>query len=295
MKPMLSATIENTETLKFPLLASPKLDGIRALVIDGKLVSRNLKPIPNAHVQAMFGRPELNGLDGELIAGDPTSPSVFRDTTSAVMSKTGEPDVSFHVFDSFRDPKVAFSERRTYVTLTAFLLHSSPKFVIVPQTSIGGIAELDNYEALALSQGYEGVMLRSANAPYKFGRSTLREQGLMKLKRFVDAEATIVGFDEQMHNGNAATVDALGHTERSTHKAGMTGKGTLGALVVKAINGQFEGVQFSIGSGMDDALRSFVWTNRQLYEGQIVKFKYFPIGSKDAPRFPVFLGFRNDL
>lgn len=294
MKPMLAATIEDTATLKFPLLASPKLDGIRALVIDGKLVSRNLKPIPNAHVQALFGRPELNGLDGELIAGDPTSKTVFRDTTSAVMSKTGTPDVTFWVFDHFAQPEASFSGRSSQ---THNLVSDNPEVPLrlVSQTTILNCDELEQYESEILDDGYEGVMLRSAKAPYKFGRSTMREHGLMKLKRFADAEATILGFEEQMHNGNEAKTDALGHTERSTHKAGMTGKGTLGAIVAKVVSGPFAGVEISVGSGMDDAVRSEIWANRTSYYNRTIKFKYFPIGCKDAPRFPVFLGFRDDI
>jgi hypothetical protein len=32
----------------------------------------------------------------------------------------------------------------------------------------------------------------------------------------------------------------------------------------------------------------------ELLNGRVVKFKYFPTGSKEAPRFPVFLGWRAD-
>lgn len=63
-RPMLSATVTEVAALRFPLLASHKLDGIRALVLGGVVVSRNLKPIPNRHVQALFGRREYEGLDG---------------------------------------------------------------------------------------------------------------------------------------------------------------------------------------------------------------------------------------
>ena len=79
--------------LSYPLLASPKLDGVRALIINGIVMSRSFKPIPNAHVQELFGRPEYNGLDGELIVGAPTDKDVYRNTTSGVMSQAGEPDV----------------------------------------------------------------------------------------------------------------------------------------------------------------------------------------------------------
>ena len=42
------------------------------------------------------------------------------------------------------------------------------------------------------------------NAPYKQGRSTVREGYLLKVKTFLDDEATVVRFEERMHNGNEA-------------------------------------------------------------------------------------------
>lgn len=114
-RPMLSATVAEVAKLRFPLLASHKLDGIRALVRDGVVVSRNLKPIPNRHVQALFGRREYEGLDGELLVGDPTDPRAFLGTTSAVMSREGEPDVYFHVFDDCTTPAAPFRERYAHL------------------------------------------------------------------------------------------------------------------------------------------------------------------------------------
>ena len=44
MKVMLAATVDSVEQLRYPLLGSPKLDGVRAIVIDGVVYSRNMKP-----------------------------------------------------------------------------------------------------------------------------------------------------------------------------------------------------------------------------------------------------------
>src|SRR3990167_8829694 len=88
MKPMLAATatVGEIQTLltKGPLIATPKLDGIRCLIKDGRLYSRSLKPIPNQFIRATLeDRPELNGLDGELMIGAPGDPAQFQLTTSA--------------------------------------------------------------------------------------------------------------------------------------------------------------------------------------------------------------------
>lgn len=292
-KPMLSATITNVSALRWPLLASPKLDGIRAMVIGGVLVSRNLKPIPNLYTQKLFGRWELEGLDGELIVGPAGAPDVFRSTTSGVMSVEGKPtSVTFWVFDCMNDPDLPFRKR---LALAEDVAEEQFDIAVVSHSPILDLETLEMFEANALAHGYEGVMLRDSKAPYKYGRGTVKAQDLMKLKRFADAEAEIIGFEEQMHNSNEAKRDKLGRVERSNHKAGMVGKDTLGALRVRGINGDYAGIEFSVGSGFDDSLRRKIWATQQRNLGKTVKFKYFPSGSKDAPRFPVFLGFREDL
>ena len=92
------ATDAELDKLRFPLLASPKLDGIRAYVRDGVVYSRSNKPIPNKWVQEQFKM--LDHADGELIVGYANSSTVYRDTVSHVMAhdKVGF-DVVFHIFD----------------------------------------------------------------------------------------------------------------------------------------------------------------------------------------------------
>jgi len=135
-------------------------------------------------------------------------------------------------------------------------------------------------------------MLRHQNGPYKHGRSTEREGWLLKLKRFDDSEAVILSAYELMHNANEATQNELGYTERSSHKAGMVGKGVLGGLSVRDV---YSGVEFDIGTGFDQATREALWKQRDQLPEQVIKYKFFASGVKDKPRFPVFLGFRSDL
>lgn len=288
-KPMLSATVEDTSKLAYPLLASPKLDGIRALVRGGVLVSRNLKPIPNKHSQKLFALKIFEGLDGELIVGEPGSKDAFRATSSGVMSHDGEPDVRFYVFDCSSDPALPFTRR---LKLAQDLIEGYERCLDVAHVLVHDEQELLKAEQDALAFGYEGIMLRHPDGAYKYGRGTLKAQDLMKLKRFADAEAVVLGVEEQMHNTNEAKADELGRTKRSSHKSGMVGKGVLGALMVKGLNGPYKGKVFNIGTGFDDAQRQALW--KQKLDGQVVKYKYFPTGSKDAPRFPVFLGFRHE-
>lgn len=286
MKPMLAGTVKDTSRLVYPIVASPKLDGVRALVVDGQLMSRNGKLIPNLYTQQLFAHPAFNGLDGELIVGDPTRPDAFRVTSSAVMSSSGAPRVKFHVFDDFKADYGFYVRARM---LKKRVADFPSNFTVVEQRLLRNEHELLQYEEECLSAGYEGVMIRTPDGPYKQGRSTDREGYLLKLKRFSDAEAQIIGFEEKMHNANDR--DAAG--KRTSHKAGLEPMNTLGALVVRGINGPYKEVEFNVGTGFDDAGREQAWAMRPQLLGAIIKYKFFPTGSKDAPRFPTFLGFRD--
>lgn len=275
------ATDYDPEKLRFPVLASPKLDGIRAYVKDGVVLSRQNKPIPNDLVQSLFSKYEH--FDGELIVGSPTDPMCFRNTVSGVMSEEGEPDVTFYVFDHLGDGSVPYHVRLGVINAHRFEAVSALK-----QTYLESHSALKQYEAHCLTAGYEGVILRCPNAPYKQGRSTVREGYLLKVKIFLDDEATVVRFEERMHNTNEATVSETGRTKRSSHQAGKVGRGDLGALVV-----WWKGQVFSIGTGFTDAERQHIWDNQNKYLGALVKFKYFPVGGYEAPRHPVFAGFRD--
>lgn len=288
-KPLLAAPVDFAHLDYHNLWMSAKLDGIRAIVIDGVVVSRNLKPIRNKHIQALYGgRRQLEGFDGELIVGEPTAKDCYQVTNSGVMSAEGEPDVAFHVFDWIGDPNREYHARLSMVDPDCIGV------VKVHHAVAESHEQLMAYEEKLLGAGYEGVMLRSFQGPssrYKFGRSTAREGTLLKLKRFVDAEAEVIGVEEEMFNGNVAVTNALGRTERSSHAEGRVGKGRLGALVCKTP----EGVEFKIGTGFTADHRTGFWRVGESLIGQQVKYKSFEIGVKDAPRFPVFLGWRDPL
>lgn len=267
--------------LKYPVLASPKLDGVRAVVNERQLLSRSLKPIPNRYIADLLARPKLHGFDGELILGDPWGPTVYRDTVSAVMSRDGRPELRYYVFDLWGTP---FNYEERWHELLRLTEKLTLPVDLVESIVIENRAQLDEYEAAAVAKGFEGVMLRSPKAPYKHGRSTVSEGYLLKLKRFEDSEALVIGIEEEMHNANEAQTNELGRTKRSSAKGGLVGKGTMGALVVRDLT---TGVEFNIGTGFTAEDRA-----RTDWVGKTVKYKHFPVGTKDKPRHPVYLGLR---
>lgn len=300
MKPMLAGKVQDIQKLSYPLLVSPKLDGIRALVVNGTVVSRNLKAIPNEYVQQLFSK--LEGYDGELIVGNPNDPTTFRDTTSGVMSREGKPNVWYHVFDRWDLYNSSFRVRYSQLS------EQSDRVIKVPHHIVSYPNQIDHLEEKYLEMGYEGLMIRGIDSPYKYGRSTEREAWLLKLKRFEDSEALVIGVEEKVHNGNEATINALGHKERSSHIANRKPLCVMGALIVRDVN---TGVEFNIGTGFTDEDRIDWWelpdeysetynsdgsqVRKYVNPSILVKYKYFASGSKDKPRFPVFLGIRSDF
>lgn len=293
MRPMLAATVKDLNQLRYPLLVSPKLDGIRALIVNGKVLSRTLKPIPNKCIQAALGVEYLNGFDGELILGDPTAKDCYRKTNSAVMSVEGQPEITYYAFD-FVDTSANYSGRFYHHVLGQMIPFPSTKFNIGLKYVRSKLAKtagaVEKIEREFLELGYEGVMLRDPNGVYKFGRSTLHEQYLMKLKRFDDSEAEVLYCVPLKKNNNPKTTDKLGLSVRSSHKANKVNQEKLGAFMVQDIH---TGQKFEIGTGFTDAQRIEFFTDSSI--GKIVKYKFFNVGIKTAPRHPVFLGWRDKI
>ena len=282
-RPMLAKDYDPGK-LKYPCWASFKLDGIRAIVRDGIVYSRSNKPIPNKFVQQKFKH--LEHFDGELIVGEPTSHTVYRDTVSIVMSdEKPADDVHFYVFDHVAETAKPYVAR--LMNIKGWGVRHD--IHVLSQMPIETHDELVAHEAAALEAGYEGLILRDPNAAYKMGRSTVNEGALLKVKQFVDFEAEVIGFQEREANLNEATISELGRTKRSSHKAGKVGRGDLGALLLR--NG--DGVEFACGTGFSDDERAAIWAAQSAHLGKLAKIKAFPVGGYDAPRHPVFLGWRD--
>lgn len=141
------------------------------------------------------------------------------------------------------------------------------RFVLVPTYEVHTEAEVHRYEAQFVHEGYEGLIFRSADGLYEFGK---RSKGLLKLKRWYDIEVTVVGFKE----GENKYV------------------GMLGAFYCE---GEHRGVKFKVkvGTGFDDAQRKAYYLDESLI-GKPITIKYQELNKKTScPRFPVFKCFRD--
>lgn len=297
-KPNLAAKRDKGLPLIYPGYDSPKIDGIRATVFNGVAYSRSLKPIPNLGFQfwVKANASKLQGMDGEITIGGANHPNCMQ-RSMKIMKADADVDFRFNVFDWVPEHNLdayQFEARTEFVHTN---MRDLEQAVIVPQYYVCDPDLTPRHEATFLEQGYEGLMHRSAEGLYKFGRSTEKEGGLVKVKNFIDDEAIIVGYYEEMHNANDKVLNELGKLRPTSHQAGLKGKGTLGGFIVRrwsTATGPY-GATFKVGTGYSADQRAEYWAEREELVGSLIVFKHFDHGVVDAPRHPVFKSFRDVL
>lgn len=290
--------------VRFPVLGSVKLDGLRHVVQESRSLSSTLKEFPCSHLRGIFSNSQFEGLDGEFTVGSLTDGKCFSRSTSYFMADDPDPalDVWWNVFDKYvpnldtvrrqqlAEAQVNAAKIRAVAGNYAEFL---PGIRWVKQVFIHSLTEFLDFEKRCVDEGYEGAMYRSPFSFYKQGRSTLSKQELMRRKPFHDAEAVILAVFEEQENTNTAYTNEMGRTKRSSAKAGKVGKGTLGGFLVKGISA-FPDVEFNIGAFGTDEECQELWDKRDWLVGKVIKYKYQKYGSKDKPRLPIALAFRDE-
>lgn len=231
---------------------SEKLDGVRAYWDGAQFLSRqgNLFHAPDWFTAGLPSVP----LDGELWLGR----KQFQRAVSVVRRQDKSEHwraIAFVVFDAPGLDK-GFEARLEFVA--DCLRQSRPEFARAHEhVRCEGHdhlrRELERVEGL----GGEGLMLRRAGSRYEGGRSAT----LLKVKRFLDAEARVVGHQEG---------------------AGRH-KGRLGALLVELD----DGTRFAVGTGLSDAERQ-----SPPPIGSTIAFRYQELTEAGVPRFPSYVGVR---
>lgn len=163
---MLAAHASDAGRLRFPLLASPKIDGIRVSITERGPLTRGGGLLPNEHFREYLKA--FIGIDGELTFGDPVAPDVVQRSIAAGMSRKGprpEAGLIFWAFDHFLYPEQPYAAR---YRLAELLVKNAnfPHVEIVPQHEVSSQEELDKIETLYVHMGFEGVMLRKPEGRY---------------------------------------------------------------------------------------------------------------------------------
>ena len=197
-------------------MVSPKKDGVRLLLKDGKVLSRALKEPNSVHVLERFTPlatlcNELGIImEGEFYAHGMSFNEIFRfysntDCTRPKSIKEGEfPSRSIEWLTTFHDdlkfwwfdgividqPDLSYEERLYEITQLLLPFRSDWKKVMELPIIIAVHTERElklTYEVM-LDEGYEGLVLTHRKHLYKFGRNTIKEGTLLKMKDDKDKE-----------------------------------------------------------------------------------------------------------
>lgn len=233
---------------------SEKLDGVRCYWSGTRFYSRNGNQFlaPPFFTEKL---PKTVSLDGELWMGR----KMFQQCVGIIKRQDFKKydmnewaKIVYIVFDA-PSIKKKFEDRLHYIYNLSEKIQS-PYMRAHEHRKCKGMQDLLDELEKVEELGGEGIMLRQANSFYEHRRSN----SLLKVKTFLDAEATVIG-----------------------HKNG-TGRcaGMMGALFVRADNG----IEFKIGSGFNDDQR-----RKPPKIGSRVTYKYQELSNAGKPRFPIFL------
>lgn len=292
IKPHLACDADLSK-LKFPILGLPKIDGVRGLHITGSMTGRSLKAHGNLHATEKYSNPLCEGLDGEFTFGDIRSESLCRDTTSVMSRIQGTPDVQWNVFDCVL-PEVLDKPYIERYGVAKCIVEDIPVSGIqmVPYTVLNSIEEVEAMYEKCLNEGYEGLILRDPQGTHKSGRATTKVGAYLRMKPQSDKEALVLRLVEALENQNEAVVNALGRTERSSHKENKVGKGMVGMLVCKDLE---TGIEIDVGAGkLTHEERTHYWNNPDEMVGHYIKYRSMDAGVKDKPRFARYICKRSE-
>lgn len=221
--------------LVFPMMLSPKIDGMRAITSGHRAMSRTWKEHPNIQVQMELTT--VDHLDMEVTFGQPTGPLVMTRAQESVRAFNVRGDFQGWVFDCV-DPEIidypfyerlAEAERRVKgVARLNFLEH----------IEVDDLDELMFHRERFIGLGYEGMMGRNPMGRYKQGRATMNDQIIWKFKEFDDVEMVCYDIKQGTSNNNALERNALGYVERSTSKAGKVANDMVGAYLCRDADGR---------------------------------------------------------
>jgi hypothetical protein len=287
--------------LRFPVVCLVKLDGVNGGFLGDSFTSRTLRPFANSKVTEVFSHPALKGFNGELALGSLTDGATCRRTTSLVNSYSfhrKEEVPTLYPFDYVTDQTVNFKFSDRFKILRDLIDDLPPELqeFVKPLPAVKlckTLEEVIEFHEMVVGLGYEGTILRWANAPHKNGRSTVNECYMLRLKDQETSEAVVIGLNEAEENLNEAIRNPAGELERSSHKENKVGKRMLGSF--RCLWG---GKEITVSAGeLTHEERREIWETRNdvipiVAIGAVITFKYMAYGAKDLPRFPRYVSER---
>lgn len=278
--------IKILEEVQYPVRVEPKLDGLRCIAVKQSGVvtfyTRNgtvLETLPKIKASLEAAHYDNVVLDGEAMGED------WNESASVLMAKKSKHDDSnivYNVFDAMplndwinQDSTMPYAERvKLVLTVVDNCREPNAPVKQVPHIMARNESELKAYFAKCMDEGFEGVMLKTLNTPYKFKRS----DNILKLKPCVTYEGVIVGH----YQGR-----------RGTKREGLFG----GFRVVLP-----NGIVTRVGGGFSDELKALIQLEGpDTWIGKIIEIEAQPdplttdgLTRDGKARFPVYVRTRSE-
>lgn len=276
----------NDQHFKRGVTIQPKLDGIRTRIFNVggeiRLLSRNnkefswLDQIRVETKELLKLLPVGVGIDAELYAEG----MKFEDITSIIRTEKHKhprnDEIICYIFDiilleTCLEDRIKIL-RDAYLSLRNSGYEFKRVFVLIQQV-IHDKSEIRKFYDQYVAQGYEGAMLRKLCGGATGKRATeeswykpRRNNNLLKVKLFMEAEGTVVGY--------------------------KSGEGRDQGLVIWTIRDD-AGNTFDCRPEGSFEIRKYWYDHAQEYLGKRFTYKYFELTEYGIPRFPIGKGFRD--
>lgn len=228
---------------------SEKLDGIRAYWNGKEFKSKNGNKI---YAPDWFTKDFPNfELDGELWS----KRDDFENIQNIVLDEKPTSKWNEITYNIFEIPNENGNFDKRLEKIKSWLEKNPNKFIkIIPQKICKNESELNNYLKELIDKKAEGIILKNPNLDYFTGRN----ENILKVKKFYDDEALVIG---------------LNYSKENKFKS----------LKLKLENG----VIFNLGGGFSDIQRK-----NPPKIGDVVTFKYYDLTKNNKPKFASFLRIR---
>lgn len=236
-------------------------------------------------IEFLNGKDYLDGLDGEIysheINSEDGSQVTFENRFSVIQSVCGiarstphplENQLKLCVFDLV-DLSGTLSQQQRFDKLKGLFSGYTGKYVkLVKTLKVHNINSVGTYHDEFAGQGYEGVMVRSADLTYIQKRTLY----MRKYKNFNDIEVRVIGAQKDEGLGDATFVWKCQVLDEDTSVSSSSKK------------------VFKAKPRGTEADKIIWWKNRDDYIGKLLTVKFQNYSADGIPRFPIGIGFRED-
>lgn len=262
--PMLAYRFEKyAHKITYPCWVQPKLDGFRCIAVKDDKGVTCWSRLGNQFETTSHIEAELNNImeDGEVWDGELYKHGISFEKTSGHIKnlKVNSNIIEYHVYD-FINKEDQLSRLQT---LQIKIETKFVKFVFgYPADKAEDIFAWFN---LYIDRGYEGAIVRDKNNLY---RENYRSPFMLKVKKFHDSEFEIIDYGD--------------------------GDGKEEGLVIWTCK-TLEGGEFRVRPQGSYGDRKRLFDTAHAYIGKMLTVRYFSLGKKGVPRFPIGIRIKEEM